>query len=292
MTATVATQSPVALVPDKTINYDVVEKEVTEGVFRFAPKDERSVQEQINSLSTDEKACFDALKSKWEAKHPEAPFSDFMYLRFARCSPGTKKFNEKAAWKVMKKFENRYLELTAESLESQLATKTLFPVPGLKSKEGHDVFYMMPRRYFPKKTPTSDIIDNLAYSMNTMVEKEKACTEGIAFLAYMNEWAFENFSVNYCLQFMQMLQGKVPVRVRLFLIVNPPSWFGKIWAIMKPMLSPDFRKKVYMIPESRLNEFLAEGYQQYAPDDMEGGQQSTEQLVQDFITYRKRVESM
>jgi hypothetical protein len=133
---------------------------------------------------------------------------------------------------------------------------------------------------------------NLSYCMSAMVESEKACTEGIGFLAYMNDWKMENFSVNYCLQFMQMLQGKNPVRVRLFLIVNPPGWFGKIWAIMKPMLAPDFRKKVHMIPESRLNEFLADGYQQYAPDDMEGGQQNTEQLVRDFITYRKLVESI
>eukprot|EP00957_Ditylum_brightwellii_P192493 14656319-Ditylum_brightwellii.AAC.1 len=64
-----------------------------------------------------------------------------------------------------------------------------------------------------------------------MVEEEKSCTEGIGFLANMADWHFSNFS------------GRVPVRVRLFLIVNPPSWFGKIWKIMRPMLSDDFAKK-------------------------------------------------
>jgi hypothetical protein len=38
--------------------------------------------------------------------------------------------------------------------------------------------------------------------------------------AHTNSWKMTNFSVNYCYQFMMMLQGRIPVRVRLFLIVN------------------------------------------------------------------------
>lgn len=163
-------------------------------------------------------------------------------------------------------------------------------MPGLRTKEGHSVFYMRPSRYFPAKTSTEDIIDNLAYCMNTMCEAEKDSSEGIGFMAYMNDWKFANFSVNYCLQFMMMLQGRVPVRVRLFLIVNPPGWFGKIWSIMKPMLAPDFRKKVHMIPEEDLKSFLAEGYETYLPDDTAHGKASTQELVEDFVTFRKHVE--
>lgn len=260
-----------------------------EGPMRFAPKGERSIQEQIDALTEAEKACFDNLKKKWE-KDGE-PFSDEMYLRFARCSPGTKKFNEKASWKVMKKFEKRYLDLKAADLEKQLASKTLFPVPGLKSNEGHDMFYMRPSRYFPKETSTKDIIDNLAYCMNTMVEKEKACSEGIGFMAYMNEWAMTNFSVNYCYQFMMMLQGRNPVRVRLFLIINPPSWFDKIWKIMKPMLASDFRKKVHVIKEEDMMQYLAADAADYLPDETEKGKVNTDEIVQDFIAYRKHVEA-
>ena len=89
---------------------------------------------------------------------------------------------------------------------------------------------------------------------------------------------------------MLMLQGKIPVRVRLFLIVNPPSWFDKIWKIMKMVLAADFRQKVKMIQESELHHYLNDNYQNYLPDDMECGKASTEQMVQDFITYRKYIE--
>ena len=261
-----------------------------DGPLRFAPKNERTIQEQMDALSDSEKQCVQALKTKWEEKNE--PFPDDMYLRFARCSPGTKKFNEKASLKVMKKFDRRYLDLTAAELEPQLASKTLFPVPGLKTKDGdHDMFYMRPSRYFHKETSVKAIIDNLAYCMNTMVDRsEKACTEGIGFVANMDGWTMKNFDVNYCWQFMMMLQGRIPVRVRLFLIVNPPSWFDKIWYIMKPMLSSDFRKKVFVIHEDKLMEHLAEGAEEYLPDEMETGKADTDAIVQDFITYRKHAE--
>lgn len=126
--------------------------------------------------------------------------------------------------------------------------------------------------------------------MSTMTEKEKACSEGIGFMAYMNDWKMQNFSVSYCLQFMQLLQGRIPVRVRMFLIVNPPGWFGKIWAIMKPMLASDFRKKVHMIQESDLKNFLAEGFESVLPDDVACGKASTADIVKDFVEYRMSVE--
>lgn len=252
---------------------------------------ERSVAEQLASLSPRERAAVATLKQRWEgqAKVPHA-FDDAMLLRFARCSPGPEKFNADAAWKVMKNYDGRYLVLTATALEEQLRTKTLFVPPGLRSRDGHDCFYMRPSRYFPKKTETSTVVDNLAYCMGAMVERETACAEGIGFVANMDDWAFSNFSVSYCLGFMKMLQGRIPVRVRLFLIVNPPSWFDKIWGIMKPMLAKDFRKKVHMIPASGLGEFLADGYEKYLPDELEGGEADTGKIVKDFIAFRKSVE--
>ena len=101
----------------------VLEKELGPGPMRFAPKGERSIQEQREALDEAEKKCCDYLKKKWQHKYPELPFSDEMLLRFARCSPGSKKFNELSSWKVMKKYDRRFLGLTAEGLEGQLLTK-------------------------------------------------------------------------------------------------------------------------------------------------------------------------
>ena len=150
---------------------------------------------------------------------------------------------------------------------------------------------MRPARYVPKNTPTEVIIDNLAYVMQSMAESsESACSNGIGFLANMNGWRYEHFSVRYCSEFMTMLQQRGPPRVKLFLIVNPPTWFPSIWKIMKVTLSKEFRRKVFMIKESALDEFLEPGFEDFLPDDMPRGETNTSELVNDFIAYRKYVE--
>ena len=154
------------------------------------------------------------------------------------------------------------------------------------------VFYMKPARYFPRKMSTPSVIDNLVYVMDCMLEKEQAQRDGIGFLANMTDWKMSNFSVNYCHKFMMALQSKMtPTRVQLFLIVNPPSWFDSIWKIMKPMLHPEFRRKVHMISFHKMKDFLQPGYENYLPDEVHSGRENTNKVVEEFIAQRKQIES-
>jgi uncharacterized Zn-finger protein len=118
-----------------------LQSELGHGPMRFAPaQPERSIDEQIQALNASERACFDTIKSKWQARRHEARhsssktnnndsssqhsyFTDEMYLRFCRCSPGGKPFKDKTAWKTMKKFSKRYLQLTTDSLETALRSE-------------------------------------------------------------------------------------------------------------------------------------------------------------------------
>ena len=59
---------------------------------------------------------------------------------------------------------------------------------------------------------------------------------------------------------------------------------------MKTMLSADFQKRVHIIPHSQLGVYLGDGYCAYLPDDMVGGQISMDEMIGDFIEYRKHVE--
>lgn len=148
---------------------------------------------------------------------------------------------------------------------------------------------MRPSRYFPETTPTQTIIDNLVYVVQSMMEKERCSEHGIAFLANMDDWKMKNFDIEYCYQFMMTLQGHVtPVRVELFLIVNPPSWFGTVWKIMKTMLTPSFRRKVRTVRQDKLYKYLEVGFETFLPDEIRGlGQADTHQLVQDYVSYRE-----
>lgn len=59
---------------------------------------------------------------------------------------------------------------------------------------------------------------------------------------------------------------------------------------MKPMLAPSFRKKVKVIKEAKLEDYLMEGFENYLPDDLATGSVDTFQLARDFVTFRKHIE--
>lgn len=119
------------------LDLKTLEKELGPGPMRFAGTGEKSIMEQIEALNSEEKKCFDDLKEKWNKKYPDQPFSDEMILRFARCSPGNDKFNSHASWKVMKKYDRRYLDLKAEKMEQQLLSKV---------RDMNDIVSFPPRR--------------------------------------------------------------------------------------------------------------------------------------------------
>ena len=139
-------------------------------------------------------------------------------------------FDVDRSLKLMCKVKSRRFHLSPATLKEQLATQTIFPCPGLETRDGSKVFMMRPSRYFPQNTPVSDIIDNLIFVMDHLTQQDFVTEQnGIAFIANMDSWTMKNFSTEYCLKFMMALQGHVfPAKVNLFLIVNPPSWFGKV----------------------------------------------------------------
>ena len=96
---------------------------------------ERSAREKLNALSSDDRTIVLTLQKNWEAT-PEGkshPMSVDWYIRFARCS-----HSYHAAWKVMKKFETRYLNLNIANMEQNILKKVVFEVAGLKCSKGNE----------------------------------------------------------------------------------------------------------------------------------------------------------
>ncbi|KAL3936758.1 MAG: hypothetical protein SGBAC_007995 [Bacillariaceae sp.] len=180
---------------------------------------------------------------------------------------------------------NRRLHLRMDGeLLTQFQTKTIFPLPGLKTKDYRcNVFYMRPSRYIPAEMSTSNVVDNLCFVLNDLSQTKEECQNGVAFIANMKGWTMKNFSHDYCFQFMQALQGKqVPTKVELFLIVNPPAWFGRVWKVVRPMLSKSFSRKVHIIKEHRLGEFLMPGYEKFLPDEFSCGYKDAAEICEDY----------
>jgi len=216
-----------------------------------------------------------------------------MILRFLRASPGAKKFNVKCAYKVMKKYQEWSVQLdlpnlTASRVADQLQTQCLV-IPGSLTKQGHSILYMRPAKYFPATYPLEDLMRSLVYLLERMTEREKTATEGLAFMANMADWGWSNFSVRYAKNFFDTMQGRFPCRVRLFLIVDPPSWFGAIWRLIRPMMSADFAAKVFLPKREELHNFI-DGAQNI-PKEL-GGTLDLPECLNAFIKYRQYVEQL
>lgn len=151
---------------------------------------------------------------------------------------------------------------------------------------------MRPARYFPKRSGTTLIINNLVYVMDCMLERERPQRDGIALVCNLAGFTMANFTVNYIYKFLMALQAKKsPTRVQLLLFVDPPGWFGSVWGIMKPMMGEDFKKRVHIIKRDDLNRFLPAGCEEWLPDDMLHGKKDTNKMVKDFILERRQIES-
>jgi CRAL/TRIO domain len=286
------------------------------GLARFSLQGERSVEAQIKALGKAERRAFDQMCAQWrtgekptkgkKAKKTSkktqklaarVQYSDWEILQFIRCSPGLKKFNIKTCFPVMKNFATWSYKRGFNTpstcitrLEEQIRTNTLLIPPNLKSKDGYDYLYMKPGRYFPGETPHEGLIDSLVYLLRCLTEREKNCTEGIAFVCNMENWGYSNFSVAYCRSFFETMQGRFPCRVRSFLIVDPPAWFGAIWRIIKSIVTKDFAEKVHMPSFNDVEDYLHESCSIDSLPDEYGGKLDTQKAVDDFIAYRKYVE--
>jgi hypothetical protein len=266
------------------------------GTVRSAPntpvsKTTLSFEDQLNRLTVAQRSCVHALKTTWESGEGKSkPFPDLWYIKFAKCSPGPP-YDYKSALKVMQKFDRRNLNLSIVTIESQLNARTIFPCPGLLSAEGHAVMYFRMSHFSPKKEPVLSMLDSLVYVMSSMMECEEVCTDGLSLVSNLTDFKMTNFSVAYFHKFIMALQGrKLPTRVNLWLLVNPPAWFGSIWQIMRPMMSEDFRSKVFRVSEKDMGQFMNVGYENFLPDDMKSGKANTDIIIRDYIAERRRLE--
>ena len=262
------------------------------GPMRFGPvRRPLNVKEMLLQQSSNLQA-FIRIKVATEQHGLDKMFTQEQILRVALYH----EFDVEKTVRLLRHMDVRYWNVSVAQLEEQLKTQTLFPLPHKltsKDKKIKSFFYMKPSRFLPHDTSTSCIIANLLYVMDSLDHfADGPHRNKIGFIANMTDWTMENFSIDYCLKFMECLQGKKgPVNVDLFLIVNPPSWFDKVWQTMKPMLNTGFRRKVHMIPETKLKQFLAPGYEKYLPQELGQGRVDVSDLVRDFIRYRSFVET-
>lgn len=196
---------------------------------------------------------------------------------------------------------NRYMKLKMEDLEEQFETNAVFPLPKLKTrKSDSEVIYMKPSRVNPNNSEDDGssssssndrFIESLCYVLNDLSQTVEQCRNGVTVIADMQDVTKENFNKEHCASLMQALQGEmVPTRVQTFIIVSPPAWFHKVFKWMKSKGSKDFLRKVHLIKQDQLAQFLMEDYELYLPDDLSGGYAVGSEICEDYMDLKSAQE--
>lgn len=178
-----------------------------------------------------------------------------------------------------------YLELEAELLRFMMRDQVFFPLPGLKSRNtGSDVFYMRPSRYHPSAMNNGLLLDNLCYVLNDMSRTIEQCQNGVVMIVNMDGYSMKNFHGETQLKMTRITEGQViPTRIVEILIVNPPKFFSRLWKVVKPAFSSSFKRRIRIIKDEKLGNFLMDGYEKFFPDEFLSGYVSTTEIVDDFI---------
>jgi len=176
------------------------------------------------------------------------------------------------------------------SLLKQIEVCALFPLSGLKTKrENSEVCYFRPSRFAPQVNNTALLIKNMCYVLNDLSSTKEQCQNGVTFLANMKSYSTKLYDEHFWLELLHVLQGNViPTKISLFLILNPPTWFGRFWKciVLKANMSPEFYKKVRVIESEDLVDYFHEGYRSYLPEDAGHGWRETSEIVEDYIDRR------
>ncbi|KAL3928808.1 MAG: hypothetical protein SGBAC_012485 [Bacillariaceae sp.] len=230
-----------------------------------------------------EKQCFRQLK-KW-CWDSDLIVEDSLIMRFSHFH----NFDiERTKTALEEHQDNQLLRLQMRGpVLKQVQQGALLPLPGLKTKmEGSEVCYFRPSRFSPQTTDSSMLIQNLCYVLNDLSSTEEQCRQGVTFLANMKSFSTKLYDEELWLEILNVLQGNViPTTISLFIVLNPPTWFGRIWRQMKTHMSASFLQKVRLVETEDLPEYFEQGYETYLPDDMQGWR-NTSEMLEDYIDRR------
>lgn len=185
-----------------------------------------------------------------------------------------------------------YLEMEGDLMRFFKQSMVFFPLPGLKSrKTGSEVFYFRPSRYLPTPRNNHLLLDNICYVLNDMSRTVDQCRNGVVMLLNMEGYSMKNFHNETQMKVIRITEGQViPTRIVDILIVNPPKLFKRLWKVVKPAFSTTFKKRIHIIKNEKLGNYLMDGYPEYLPDEFMGWQ-STEEMAIDYCD-EKRYEEL
>ena len=215
-----------------------------------------TMEEAMAQISPSQQQVMDIVKTALESD------GIFYSVEFLATAMRAADWSAKRGQKILRKHHSYYRRqakkdvLRIADVEEMVMGGILLVDPRLKTVSGRRCMFMRPARFFPSKMKTSKVIALLQYMTARLTEDITTQHTGFTFVADLGNWKMTNFSQSYAFSwFLTMLV--MPVKMDSFIIIDAPSWFGGIWAVIKTAMSQSFRDKWSYVTRDTIDTVLA-----------------------------------
>lgn len=109
-------------------------------------------------------------------------------------------------------------------------------------------------QFFPKNYESSAVLFKaFLYIFNIISQDLNVARNGITFVGYMNNFGWQNFSIDIETIAMELLQNVYPMRLRGAYMVDAPMIIGVIMKIMKPLMSKKMRDRMFIVTKDEFS---------------------------------------
>lgn len=196
----------------------------------------------------------------------------------------------KASQAISKQHDDRYVNLRmedelAEYMKTSMACVTL---PEVRTTIGAGAFYYYPARFENSDSNAQLMLKSFVYVLNDMSRTPEQCAKGVVQIINLKDYSLRNYNKELMVLLTDVSEGKViPTRISQILILNAPKVFGIVWRVATLFMSAVHRRRIRMIHESQLKEYLLEGYEEHLPSELVAGGKPISEMVTGYVDTKK-----
>jgi len=170
-------------------------------------------------------------------------------------------FLDHKTWRSQNEWvDNPPLRADSDStLKRILLSETIVQPKGMVDKQGRPCLFLRLRNndMTDGRTP-KDVCRCALYNIERLLQRKEAVENGVCLVNDLSGMTKKNFHSGIPKVLMTALSGeKIPIRVKQFILINPPWFFNAVFSIVQTFMSPKLRRRFVILKSfDEVNEYI------------------------------------
>jgi len=205
-------------------------------------------------MNDQQKQCCDDLYQYYQSiEDKPIQLNEYDIIRFARTSPGPKKFVFEPSkkmldeyFKLFRKHNIYYININDFINECK---KRRIIYTNQYDKEGNLVVYINVSNIIPTDIPEEWLVRYMIGLTKLLTNHEKTCIEGFTCIIDFKGSSMSNVSIRLVKLFIYILTGKMAVRIKNLYIINYSMWLNTVFKMLYMFIPSAFHKKMHFVKD-------------------------------------------